>query len=180
MDSFIGAVITFLVGDYFVTLVLIALVIGLIVAGVRHRWAAHDGWRTLLDWYVLWGVGISNLVNFVFHSFLGDFSAEQIGWAQSPFQLELALASLGMGIAGVVVFARRTGWWAKFAATVPPTVFMFGAGIGHIYQAVSTGNTAFANSGPILYSDLLIPIWAVVLLVLARVEERRAERLVPA
>jgi hypothetical protein len=176
VDAFITAVIAFFAGDYFVTFTLVALVIGLIVAGLRHRWAGHEGWRTLLDWYVLWGVGISNVVNFVFHSVLGDFSAEQIGWAQSPFQFEVALASLGMGVAAIIVFPRRTGWWAKFAATVPSSVFLFGAGVGHIYQAATTGNSAFGNAGPILYSDLLLPVWAVVLLVLARVEERRAAR----
>lgn len=176
MEAFLVGLTWFVVGDYFATLVVIALVIALIVGGVRHRWASHEGWRTLLDWYVLWGVGISNLINFVFHSFLGDFSAQQIGWAQSPFQLELALASLGIGIAGVIAFPRRVGWLAKLVATVPPTVFMLGAGLGHIYQAITTGDSAFANSGPILYTDLVIPFWAVLLLWLARVEERRARR----
>jgi hypothetical protein len=121
-------------------------------------------------------VGIANVVNFVFHSFLGEFSAQQIGWAQSPFQFELALASLGMGVAAIAVFPRPTGWWAKFAATVPSAVFLFGAGLGHIYQSVTTGNSAFGNAGPILYSDLLLPVWAVLLLVLARREERREAR----
>jgi hypothetical protein len=177
VDALLTGLIAFFAGDYFVTFTLVALVVGLVAAARHRRGGGHDTWRTLLDWYVLWGVGVSNVVNFIFHSVLGDFSAEQIGWAQSPFQFEVALASLGMGIAAIAVFPRRTGWWAKFAATIPSSVFLFGAGIGHIHQSLATGNSAFGNAGPILYSDLILPVWAVVLLVLARAEERRAHHL---
>lgn len=174
MQEFLTSATMFIVGDYYVTLAVIGVVIALIVAGVRHRWRAGDGWRTVLDWWTLFAVGISNLVNFVFHSFFGDFSVAQIGWAQSPFQLELALASLGIGIAGIIAFSRRAGWTAKLIANVPNAVFLFGAGVGHVVQIAATGNMAFGNAGPILWSDFYLPIVAIVLLVLAGVEGRRA------
>jgi len=174
MQEFLTSLISFIVGDYYVTFAVIGIVIALVIAGVQHRWQDKDGWRTILDWWTLFAVGVSNIVNFVFHSFLGDFSAEQIGWAQSPFQMELALASLGVGIAGVVAFPRRIGWAGKLIANIPAAVFLLGAGIVHIYEIATTGNMAFGNAGPILWSDLYLPIAAIVLLILAAVEERRA------
>lgn len=180
MEAFLTAATMFVVGDYYVTFAVVGVVIALIVAGARHRWRSGDGWRTILDWWTLFAVGISNLVNFVFHSFLGDFTAKQIGWAQSPFQLEVALASLGIGIAGVIAFARRAGWTAKLVANVPNAIFLFGAGVGHLVQIAATGNMAFGNAGPILWSDLYLPIAAVVVLVLARAEARRHPPAVPA
>jgi len=178
MQGIIEGAIWFLVGDYYVTFAAIGLVIGLIVAGVRHRWRrpGRSGWRTLLDHHVLWAVGVANAVNFVFHSFLGDQSAALIGWAQSPFQLEVALASLGMAVAGFIAFPRRSGWIAKLVAVISPAIFLFGAGAGHIWQQLANGDQAFANSGPILYSDLYLPIVSAFLLVMARLEARRAER----
>jgi len=175
----VDAVIAFVVGDYYVTLAIIGIVIALIIAGARHRWRDATAWRTILDWWTLFAVGLANLLNFVFHSFLGDFSAEQIGWAQSPFQFELALASLGIGVAAVIAFPRRAGWSAKLVANVPNAVFLFGAGLVHLVDIVETGNMAFGNAGPIFWSDFYLPVATVVLLVLAGLEARRVSKAAP-
>ena len=53
---------------------------------------------------MLFPIGISNLVNFVFHVFFGDTAAKFIGWDKSPFQTEVGFASLGVGIAGVLAY----------------------------------------------------------------------------
>jgi len=175
MDAFIGGLVGFLLGDYYAWMSILGIAIGLIIAGASHRWRAGTAWRTILDHYVLWGIGVASITNFVFHSVLGDFSAEQIGWDQSPFQMELALASLGFGLVGLIAFPRRAGWVAKLVACVGPGVFMFGAGIVHIVDQVTEGNMAFGNAGPILYTDLLYPVVSAVLLVLAA-REARASR----
>lgn len=173
MQEFLNALTAFVVGDYYVTFAVVGVVIALVLARTQHRWTAGTGWRTILDWWTLFAVGIANLVNFVFHSFLGDFSAEQIGWAQSPFQFELALASLGIGIAAVVAFPHGAGWRAKLVANIPHAVFLLGAGFVHLVDIVTTGNTAFGNAGPIFWSDFYLPVATVVILGLAAAEERR-------
>jgi len=176
MEGLMTAVLAFIVGDYYVTFTVIAVIIALAVGGVRHRWAQGTGWRTILDWWTLWVAGIANLVNFVFHSVLGDFSAQQIGWEQSPFQMELALSSLGIGIASVVAFPRRAGWAAKLVGNVPNMVFLFGAGVVHLVDIIETGNMAFGNAGPIFWSDFYLPIATVVVLVFAGREALNASR----
>ena len=57
-----------------------------------------------MSYHLLFAIGINNLINFVFHVFLGDVAAKFIGWENSPFQAEVGFASLGVGIAGVIAF----------------------------------------------------------------------------
>ena len=45
--------------------------------------------EAFLSYYMLFAVGISNLINFVFHVFFGDTAAKFIGWDNSPFQAEV-------------------------------------------------------------------------------------------
>jgi hypothetical protein len=51
--------------------------------------------EAFLSYYMLFPIGISNLINFVFHVFFGDTAAKFIGWENSPFQAEVGFASLG-------------------------------------------------------------------------------------
>ncbi|MGP3536272.1 DUF6790 family protein [Microbacterium sp. RD1] len=174
MESIISGVLWVVIGDSLMTFAVIGLIIGLITSAVHRRRGVHDPWQTLLDWFTLWGLGISFVYNFIMHSVFGDFTAQTIGWAQSPFQLELAFASLGIGIVGVIAFPRRTGMLAKVLALIAPAVFLWGAAGGHIYQSIANDDFAFSNAGPILYTDILLPVVGIVLLVLASQERRRA------
>ena len=56
----------------------------------------------------------------------------------------------------------------RLAAIVGPACFLLGAGIGHVYQVVTAHNMAPGNAGVMLYSDFLLPVVGLVLLVLAR------------
>ena len=60
----------------------------------------------LLGWHVFWSIGVSYLVNFVFHAFFGGLAAKFIGWQDSPFQFEVATASLGFAAVGFVAAWR--------------------------------------------------------------------------
>jgi hypothetical protein len=79
--------------------------------------------EALFSYYLLFTIGINNLVNFVFHVFVGDLAAEFIGWENSPFQAEVGFASLGVGIAGVIAF--RASLPFRFAIVIPIVGFLF-------------------------------------------------------
>src|SRR4030095_10481567 len=88
-----------LIGNYFFTL----LIIGLAAAWISLRrkpkpLKMNTVAEAFLSYYMLFPIGICNLVNFVFHVFFGDIAAEFIGWENSPFQAEVGFASLGIGI----------------------------------------------------------------------------------
>ena len=122
-------------------------------------------YEALLRWFLFFSIGASMLYNFVAHVFFGEMAARMIGWADSPFQVEVGLASLGFAVVGFIAF--RGGWQVRLAAVVGPACFLVGAGVGHIYQIATTHNMAPGNAGAILYTDFLIPLAGFVLLWLA-------------
>lgn len=120
----------------------------------------------LLKWFVLFSVGISYLMNAVFHTLLAEQTAKFIGWANSPFQLEVGFASLGFSIVGFIAF--KGNWLAKVCAVVGPSCFLLGAAGGHIYQMVVNNNFAPGNAGSVFYTDFFLPAFGLTLLYLSR------------
>ncbi len=113
-------------------------------------------------YFFLFSIGIGYLDNFVMHVFFGEFTAKFIGWANSPFQLEVGFASLGIGVAGLIAFRRHLSF--RVATFIPPALFLWGAAGGHIYQILTTHNKAAGNAGAILWTDLLLPVIGFALL----------------
>ena len=60
----------------------------------------------LISWHVFWAIGVGYFYNFVMHGFFGRMSAAFIGWADSPFQFEVATASLGFSVVGFLAAFR--------------------------------------------------------------------------
>ncbi len=121
----------------------------------------------LLRYILLFPVGIMGLWAFTGHVFFAERTAASIGWATSPFQFEVGMANLGIGLAGVIgAFVASPGFRA--AVGVVMIGFLGGAGVGHIVQMAETGNMAAGNAGPILYTDFLTPLAVLGLLLLQR------------
>ena len=113
--------------------------------------------------YLLLFMGIQGLWGFFFHVFFPAFTSAQIGWGRSPFEYEIGIANLSYGVLGLMSFFKRErGIW--LATTIGISIFLFGAGIGHVYQLVALGNKAASNAGIILYMDLIVPIVLISLL----------------
>lgn len=156
-------VITLVVGNYFLTTFILGLIAGWISLARKPRpLTPNVKVESFLSWYMLLPIGISNLVNFVFHVFFGEMTARFIGWADSPFQREVGFASLGIGIAGVLAY--KAGLPFRVAAFIPPAVFSLGAAGGHIYEMIATNNYSPGNVGLVLPSDIIIPIAGLVLI----------------
>jgi Family of unknown function (DUF6790) len=152
-----------LVGNYFFTLLIIGLVAALVsLPGKPKPLRTNTVAEAFLSYYMLFTIGISNLINFVFHVFFGDIAAKFIGWENSPFQAEVGFASLGVGIAGV--FAYKASLPFRVATFIPPAAFSLGAAGGHIYQMIAAHNFSPGNVGLVLPSDILIPVVGFVLL----------------
>jgi hypothetical protein len=156
-------IIRFLLGNFTLTL----LVIGLIASAVSllrkpKPLTMPVVVEALFSYFLLFSIAISLFYNFVLHSFLGQMTAGFIGWANSPFQEEVGFASLGYSVVGFLAFKR--GFDLRLAAVVGPGLFLFCAGLGHVYQIITTHNFAPGNAGIILYMDFLLPVIGVVLL----------------
>jgi hypothetical protein len=155
--------LSLLISNYFFTLFIIGLVAGFIsLLSIPKPRKINTVAEAFLSYYMLFPIGISNLVNFVFHVFLGDIAAKFIGWENSPFQAEVGFASLGIGIAGVIAFKASLPF--RFATLIPPAVFSLGAAGGHVYQMIAARNFSPGNVGLVLPSDILLPVIGFVFL----------------
>lgn len=119
----------------------------------------------LLRYLFLFPLGIQGVWAFIGHVFFPQQSAASIGWAPSPFQYEVGVANLGLGLA--CIYAAFRGFEARVAAGIVAACFLLGAGIGHIRDIVATGNLAAGNAGPIMFTDFLTPIAILALLFFA-------------
>lgn len=119
----------------------------------------------LLRYLFLFPLGVQSLWAFVGHVFFAEQAASSIGWATSPFQYEVGVANLGLGLA--CIYAAFKGFEARVAAGIVAACFLLGAGIGHIREILTAGDLAPGNAGPIMVTDFLTPIVILVLLVFA-------------
>lgn len=153
-----------IVSNYYLVFLVVSLIVGgVAIARLPKPHAAGAVPERFLAWYCFFVIGANMFVNFVFHSFFGELSAEFIGWADSPFQFEVAVASLGFAVVGFMAF-----WWKVFAlrvaAVVGPAMFSLGAAAGHIVQMVTEHNFAPGNAGVVFWTDIIIPVWGAALL----------------
>jgi len=145
--------------SFFLMGLLAAVISLLLVSGPLNKPVVIEAFTS---WFFLFNIGFSYLNNFVMHTVFADFTAKFIGWANSPFQLEVGFASLGIGIAGLISFRRNLAF--RLATLIPPAFFLWGAAGGHIYQIVTQHNLAAGNAGSILWTDILLPVVGFALL----------------
>jgi hypothetical protein len=159
--------ITFLVSNFPLTFFVVGLLFS--TAALMHATKPVSGATVvekLLSWFVFWTIGVLYLVNFVFHVFFGEMAASFIGWADSPFQLEVGMASLGYAAIGFL--AAFGSFDLRLAAIVASGIFMLGAAAGHVHQMIATHNFAPGNAGVIFWMDILLPLIGFLLLWLQR------------
>jgi hypothetical protein len=153
----IAETIAFLIGNYMLTLFVVGLIAGAVrILRLRGERSSVTVSGILLNSFVFWAIGCGQVVNFVMHSIFGDYAAKTIGWAQSPFQLELALCSLGIGVMAFLLYSDRSAFRGKVALIIAIVIFGWGAALGHIYQIVVNHDYAVNNTGLLLYSVIAI------------------------
>jgi hypothetical protein len=163
----IRTAIAFIVENYPLTFLIIGLIAAIIaVARAARPVSGALAVEKLFAWYVFCNIGLTFLVNFVFHVFFGEMSAAFIGWADSPFQFEVGTASLGFAVVGFL--AAFGGFDLRLGAVIAPSIFTLGAAVGHIRQMVTADNFAPGNAGVIFYTDIAIPLIGFLLLWLQR------------
>jgi 4-amino-4-deoxy-L-arabinose transferase-like glycosyltransferase len=112
------------------------------------------------------GVAGSGIGGFVAHVFIADQVAESIGWpAGNPFQAEVGVANLAIGILGAAAARRRGGF--REATVIAVTVFAVGASVVHVVDIVDTGNLAPGNTAQIA-ANLLRPILLITLIIASK------------
>jgi len=163
MTDALYEILGLIVGNMSMSMLIIALLIGAFFAakvkGTHKRRAVTECFlRPLL----FFGLGCASLWNAYWHAVQPAEVAQFIGWQPSPFQWEIAMANLGLGLAGVIAWQASRGF--RLATALFAAAFLWGAAAGHLWQLAYMQDTAPGNAGGILYTDVLTPLLLVVLL----------------
>jgi hypothetical protein len=137
------------------------------------RTGAHAADR-FLAWILLLPVGVTGLWAALFHLFFPGVAAADIGWQASPFQFEVGMADLAIGVTACLSFWRNLDF--KAAAVMASSIFLLGDAVGHVKQMLVAGNFAPGNAGVPFYSDVVLPVLMIGLLMIAR-RSRAAQRI---
>ncbi len=157
ISSAINTVLTAVIGNYAIS----CFVLGLLIAGIgvlRLR-GSRTGLAVsglFVKNFIFYGIGVAMAVNSIMHSVFGDYAAKTIGWAQSPFQLELAFASLGIAVAAFFLYRPDTALRAQLAIVLVMVIFGLGDAFGHVYQTAVNHDHAVNNTGLLLFGDIVI------------------------
>ena len=151
------AIIGFVLGNFTLTFFVLGLIVSaLVLAAAPKPLAAPVVVEALFKWFLFFSIGVSYLYNAIMHTFFAETAAAFIGWANSPFQYEVGFASLGFAAIGFLAVGRSFDM--RLAAIVGPTLFLWGAAGGHIYQMIAAHDFAPGNAGVIFWSDILLPV----------------------
>ena len=148
---------------------LVFLILGLVV-GALHVYLDKQP-RTkgrvaqiFVLWFLVIIVGVTGVFAFIGHTVFADATARSIGWpAGNPFQSEVAVANLSVGILGILCYWMRGNFW--IATVIGFSVWWLGDAVVHIRSIVVDANYAPDNAGVTFYLDILVPVLLIALLV---------------
>jgi hypothetical protein len=127
---------------------LVFLILGLVVGAV-HTYLDPKQPRTrvrvaqiFLLWFLVISVGVSGVFAFIGrHTVFADATARSIGWPTgNPFQSEVAVANLSVGIVGILCYWMRGNFW--IATVIGFSVWWLGDAVVHIRSIVLDANYA--------------------------------------
>jgi Family of unknown function (DUF6790) len=147
------------------------LVIYLPVAGfvvnlaIRLAGGTDDWESAALETALVWLVGVNGFILASGHLLQPGRAAASIGWPTSPFQFEVGLTNLLLGVLGLM-----SGWFDRdfsLATIVAFSIYMLGAATGHVRSMIQERNFAPGNAGYIFWYDVLAPILLISLYVVS-------------
>jgi hypothetical protein len=153
----------------FAVLALVAASIHLGVSSSRRSSKAAIAATYLLYLLVIY-VGLMGLLTAYAHVFRPVQTSASIGWSTSPYEYEVGMADLTVGVLGVFCLALRGNFW--LATAIANAVWLLGDAVGHIRQVVLNGNHAANNSGIFLITEITMPF---VILLLAIYVHRKTQ-----
>src|SRR5664280_1202048 len=78
------------------------------------------------------------------------------GWSTSPYEYEVGMADLAVGVLGVLCLKFRADFW--LATAIANAVWLLGDAVGHIRQMTLNNNHASNNSGIFLATEIIMPL----------------------
>lgn len=161
-NSAVAKSIAFILGNF----TAVTFVLALVFAALGRKRPAADRY---LRWLLLLPIGLGGLWSGIYHVAFPEVAAHFIGWQNSPFQFEVGMADLGIGVAGCVAFWASYGFQA--ATVLISAIFFLGDAIGHIHQMMQTSNFSPGNAGSVFYIDIILPVTTIALVLMLKRRE---------
>ena len=136
----------------------------------RSRGAAIAG--TYLLYLLFFYVGLMGLLTAYAHVFRPAETSASIGWSTSPYEYEVGMADLTVGVLGILCLKFRGDFW--LATAIANAVWLLGDAVGHVRQMTLNNNHASNNSGIFLVTEIIMPL---VVLALTLYHRRREGKL---
>lgn len=153
------------------------IILAVIVASVHLAAApaARSTRRSIAATYLLYllvfYVGLMGFLSAYAHVFRPIQTSASIGWSTSPYEYEVGMADLTVGVLGIVCIWIRGNFW--LATAIANAVWLLGDAVGHTRQILIANNHAANNSGIFLVAEFVTPF---IILALAIYCSRTGER----
>ena len=149
----------------FVLLAIVAASVNLAFSARRRRTPRAIAGTYLLYLLFIY-VGLMGLLTAYAHVFRPLQTSASIGWATSPYEYEVGMADLTVGVLGVLCLVFRGEFW--LATAIANAVWLLGDAVGHVRQMVLYGNHAENNSGVFLMLEFIMPVVILILVFYCR------------
>jgi hypothetical protein len=112
--------------------------------------------ETYLIYLLFIYVGLMGVFAACGHVFRPVQTSASIGWLPSPYEYEVGMADLAVGVLGVLCLWLRANVW--LATAIVNAVWMWGNAFGHIREIYLHNNHAPDNSGVFLITEIIMPV----------------------
>jgi hypothetical protein len=111
---------------------------------------------TYLIYFLFFYVGVMGVFTAYAHVFRPLQTSASIGWATSPYEYEVGMADLTVGVLGILCLWIRGNFW--LATAIANAVWLLGDALGHLREVLLHNNHAANNSGIFLYAEIITPL----------------------
>src|SRR5271154_4770651 len=144
----------------FAMLAVIAALIHLAISPARRSSGAAIA-GTFLQYLLFVYVGLMGILTAYAHVFRPVQTSASIGWSTSPYEYEVGMADLTVGVLGILCLWLRGNFW--LATAIANAVWLLGDAVGHLRQIMLTNNHAANHSGVLLVVEFTMPVLILVL-----------------
>lgn len=155
---------------FFAALAVIGASIHIALSRDRRSTGAAIAETYLLYFFVIY-VGLMGLLTAYAHVLRPMQTSASIGWSTSPYEYEVGMADLTVGVLGILCIWCRGNFW--LATAIANAVWLLGDAVGHVRQMFVYNDRAANNSGIFLYTEIITPL---IILMLTLYHRRKAEK----
>ncbi len=112
--------------------------------------------ETYLVYLLFIFVGLMGILSAYAHVFRPVQTSATIGWSTSPYEYEVGMADLTVGVLGILCLKFRGNFW--LATAIATAVWFLGDAIGHFRQLIFYNDHASYNSGVFLVIEFVVPM----------------------